>query len=530
MSGQLSLSVSANEAVSPAQLRRHSLRKLSGLLLYGSATLGIAVGLERVLGFVSGVMAARIAGPQTFGAYSMVLATAGTIAAYAGAGIGTTATRFSGQYKPETPGYRKFILALVVIALSSAIVAAVLMLAGAGPLARWVLRNEGLISFLRIAAASSAAIVLLECCRGLLLGQQKFQALLIVSVVSGLSLMFVLPLAARISAGMMIGGQAVVSLICVAIVLALARRFGLWPLKQKASHAGPGIRPVFTFGLVQFAAFAGVSMASWWMALLVARSDVTLTQMGLYAIANQFRGLAALAPGLCAQVGYPLLTDESGSEYGGAKRVMLMNSFWASALATVAASLGIIFAPWLLAIVYGKSFSGAEATIVILLATGIVHMSGVPASQRLSIVGLRAIGIINTIWAILTAILGLWLIPKAGATGAALAFLTSHMFSQLMVVVALARLHELPNGYLPLCGVTTIGGLCLATLGYWRAFQPNRGSMTIALAAMAIFMLGLISYIGRKNGCLPGLRSNAVNFHHSDLPLLERSELGSQNL
>lgn len=532
MSVQLSLSVSASHSVSPAQLQRNSFRKLSGLILYGGATLGVAVGLERVLGFISGVLAARIAGPQTFGAYSMVLATAGTIAAYAGAGIGTTATRFSGQYKPETEGYRRFIWALVVIALGSAIAAALLMLAGAGPLARWVLRNDGLISFLRIAAASSAAIVLLECCRGLLLGQQKFQALMVLSAVSGLGLIFVLPLAARVSAGVMIGGQAIVSLICVAVILACSKRFGLWPLNQTAKEAGPGIRPVFTFGLVQFAAFAGISVASWWIASLVARSDVTLTQMGLYAIANQFRGFAALTPGLCAQVGYSLLNDESASEYGGANRVMLMNSFLASSLATLAASVGIVFAPWLLAIVYGRSFAGAEAAIVILLATGIVHMSNVPASQRLSIVGLRAVGIINTVWAILTAILGILLVPRAGATGAALAFLISHTLSQVMVIGALARLHELPNGYLPLCGVTTIGGWGLAALGFWRAFEPNR-SLTIALAVLAIFMLGLISYVGRMTGCLPRWRSSTLNLpisEPSDLPRLEGTELSSQNL
>jgi len=533
VSGQLSLSVSANKPVSPAQLRRSSSRKLSGLILYGSATLGLAVGLERVLGFASGVLAARIAGPQTFGAYSMVLATAGTIAAYAGAGIGTTATRFSGQYKPETAGYRKFMLALLVIALSSAAVAALLMLAGAGPLARWVLRNEGLVSFLRIAAASSAAIVLLECCRGFLLGQQKFQALLIVAAVSGLGLIFVLPFAARISAGVMIGGQAIVSLVCIGVVLTLSKRFGLRPHIEKTSNAGPGIRPVFTFGVVQFAAFAGISIASWWIASLVARSDVTLTQMGLYAIANQFRGLAVLAPGLCAQVGYSLLTDESGSEYGGARRVMLTNSFLAGSLVTLAAGSGIILAPWLLAIVYGKSFSGAEAAIVILLATGIVHMSGMAASQRLSIVGLRAIGVINTIWAVLTAALGVWLVPKAGATGAALAFLISHTLSQVLVIVALARLDELPNGFLPLYGVNTIGGLGLAALGYWRAFETNRGPMTIAIAALVIFILGLISYVGRRTGCLPEWKPKGLSFASSqprDVSHLEGSELGSQNL
>jgi hypothetical protein len=142
-------------------------------------------------------------------------------------------------------------------------------------------------------------------------------------------------------------------------------------------------------------------------------------------------------------------------------------------------------------------------------------------------------GVINTIWAILIAILGVWLVPKAGATGAVLAFLISHLFSQLMVIVALARLHELPKGYLPLFSVTTLGGLSLAALGYWRIFEPNRGSTTLALAALAIFILGLISYVGHRTGCLPEWPLRKLNLHTSEpseMPRLEGPELGSQNL
>jgi O-antigen/teichoic acid export membrane protein len=463
--------------------------------------------VERFCGFLSAVLAARIAGPQTFGAYSMVLATAGTIAAYAGAGIGTTATRFSGRYRPESEGYRKFIQALMVIGAGSAIAAALLMLAAAGPVARWVLRNEGLISFLRIAAVSSAAIVLLECTRGFLLGQQKFRAQLTLSIFSGVCLIVVLPLAAKFSAGMMILGQAIIALLSVAMCLGLSKRFGLMPASQQNSDAGPDIRSVFTFGFVQFGVFAGVSIASWWIASLVVRSDVTLTQMGWYAIASQFRGLVALAPGLCAQMGYSLLTEESGSRYGGARRVMLVNSFLASSLAAIAATFGIVFAPWLLAVLYGKSFAGAEAAVVILLATAIVHMGGVPAAQRLTIVGLRLSGIITTIWALLAVGLGIWLIPRAGAVGAAFAFLISHALAQVVLVTALARRGELPSGYWSLFGVTTIGSLALAGLGYLRAVEPNRGSLTIALAALGLFMLALLWLMGRKIVEMPDWRS-----------------------
>ena len=511
MSSEVSIPVSANQSAAPL-VGAGSVHSLRRLLLFGSATLGVAVGIERLFGFLSSVLAARIAGPQTFGAYSMALATAGTIAAYAGVGIGATATRFSGQYRPETPGYRKFLIALAMLSVGSAIVAASLMLVGAGPLARWILRNEALVSFLRIAAVSSAAIILLECCRGLLLGQQKFYAILTLSAVSGLCLVFFLPLAARVSAGLMIVAQASAALLAVLICLALAKRFGLRPVSKFDAEAGPEIRPVFVFGLVQFGAFAGISIASWWIASLVARSDSTLTQMGMYAIANQFRGFAALAPGLCAQVGYSLLTNESASKYGGAGRVLLMNSFLAGSLATMAAGFGIIFAPWLLVLIYGKPFAGAETAIVVLLATGIVHMSGGPAAQRLSVVGLRLVGIINAIWAVVIVALGVWLVPKAGATGAALAFLISHLLSQVMVNAALARMGELPNGYWQLFVVTTIGSVLMAGLGYWRAYAADQIPLTLAVAAVGISMLLSLSYVGRRTGCLSELRLSRLKF------------------
>jgi O-antigen/teichoic acid export membrane protein len=510
VSSNVNLSTEAQGSASQLT-SRHGTLSLSKLLLYGSATVGMAVGLERGLGFLSGVLAARVAGPQAFGAYSIVFATAGTVAAYAGTGIGTTATRFSGQYGPESDGYRRFILALVVIAASSATVATILMFVGAGPLARWVLRNEALVSFLRIAAVSSGAIVLLECVRGLLVGQQKFHALLLASGVSGICLIIALPLAATIGPGLMIAAQAASALIGVFIILVLSKQFGLTARPGKKVEGGPGIGPVLKFGLVQFGAYAGISIASWWIASLVARSDGTLTEMGLYAIANQFRGLAVLAPNLCGLVGYSLLTEESGSKYGGAGRVMLVNSFLAAAMATLAAGVGIVFAPWLVTIIYGKSFSGAEIPVTIVLATGILHMTALPAALRLSIVGIRITAIINAVWAALLVVVGIWLIPKAGATGAALAFLVSHLTSQLLVIAVLARMDHLPKGYLALFAVTTLGGLLLAGAGYWRATAINQNLVTIAVAFVAILMLAAVCYVGQRTGCLPHRISNRLS-------------------
>jgi O-antigen/teichoic acid export membrane protein len=488
-------------------------RSLLDLLLFGSATLGIAVALERGLGFVSNMLAARISGPQNFGTYSVVLATAGTMAAYAGGGIGATANRFSGQYPRESGGYRRFLQMIVFLGLTSATLSALLMLIGAAPLARWMLRNEALISILKIAAISSAGITLFECCRGLLVGQQKFRSQLVLSIVFGVGLIVMLPLAAKSSPTLMIAAQASAAMICVGVCVAFAKPLGISPITVSHKVSGPGFRLILGFGMVQFAAFAGISVASWWIALLVARSDPTLTQMGLYAIANQFRGLAALAPALCAQVGYPLLTNESGSRFGGTDRVLLTSSLLAAVLAVLVAGTAIVVAPWALLLFYGKSFARAEGPVLVLLATAIIHMSSGPATQRLSIVRLRALGIINAVWAVVVAGLGLWLIPIWGAAGAALAFLISHALSHLLVALSLVRLRELPRGYMSLLTTVIAGSISLWLIAYWRAVAPiNRWVSTTLLVGICLMVLFTIWQIAARAKCLTRLTQKPFVF------------------
>lgn len=500
----MSLSVTATKPSQGAVGSQSNPRSLRRLLLYGGATLGIAVGVERVLGFLSAMLAARIGGPQTFGAYSVVLATAGTIAAYAGAGIGTTANRFSGEYPRDGAGYRGFLRALVIISGMTAILAAVLMLVGAGPLAKWMLGNDGLTTFLRLAALSSGAFVLLECGRGLLVGQQRFFSLLVLSILSGVGLVVVLPLAARISPGAMVIGQGCVALVAVLTLVVFARQLGIAPTHARTGKAGPRLRPVFTFGVVQFSAVAGISIASWWIASLVARSDPSLRQMGLYAVANQFRGLAAIAPGLIIQVGYASLTNESGGTYGGPRRVLLANTFLTTSLATIVAGLAMTLLPWVLSIAYGANYMSGEAAVLLLLATAMIHMGGMPAAQRLSIINLRATGIINTGWAVLIVVLGVLLVPKAGAVGAAAAFLIAHGLGHSMVILHLMRADELPAGYLPMSVSAITAALALACIGYIRAAMPlHNAALTLAmLTVLALFLLAL-SYIGIRTACVP---------------------------
>lgn len=479
---------------------------LQRLLLYGGASLGVAVGVERLAGFVSASVAARIAGPQTFGAYSVALATAGTIAAYAGAGIGTTANRFSGEYPETSSEYAGFLRALTLVALLSALVAAALMLGASVPLARWVIRNDALASVFKLAALSSGAMVLLECLRGLLIGQKKYYALLLVSVVSGAGIVIALPLMARIGATAMIGAQALVSLVVASGVFLFRKKLGIASKKEGAKAKGPGMLPILKFGLVQLSAFAGISIATWVIASLVARSDPSLRQIGFYGISNQLRGLAVVAPGLLAQVVYSLLTSESSEPYGGADRVVLSTTVLTTLLVTAVAGALIIAAPWAVTAIYGGPYGAAEVAVVLLLATAIIHMSNQSAAQRLSIVHLKATGLINAFWSVLLIGIGLLLIPRAAAAGAAAAFLLAHTVSSILVTASLYRRKALPSSYAALAAIIITATFTLAGLAYVRAVNPGHPlSTTLLLATVWLgLMLGVFIW-GSRLGCIPSI-------------------------
>lgn len=455
---------------------------------------------------MSASLAARIAGPQTFGAYSVALATAGTIAAYAGAGIGTTANRFSGQYPQGSPEYAGFLRALTLVALLSAVVAAALMFGASIPLARWVIRNDALASVFKLAALSSGAMVLVECLRGLMIGQKKFYSLLFVSIVSAGAILIALPLMARIGAAAMIGAQALVSLIIASGFFLFRKRLGIAPKESGKQIKGPGMLPILKFGLVQLSAFAGISLATWLIASLVARSDPSLRQIGFYGISNQLRGLAVVAPGLLAQVVYSLLTSESSEPYGGANRVVLSTTVVTTLLVTAVAGGLMIAAPWAVTALYGRSYSAAEVAVVLLLATSIIHMSNQSGAERLSIVYLKATGLINALWSVLLIAVGLVLIPRAAAAGAAAAFLIAHTVSSILVTASLYRRKALPNGYGTLIAMTMAATFVLTGLGYFRALNPVHAmSASLSLAVVWLALMLAVTFFGIRHGCIPQL-------------------------
>jgi O-antigen/teichoic acid export membrane protein len=451
---------------------------LSRLLVSGSSALGVATLLERGLGFLANLAAARLGGTGVFGAYSTAMTTANNVASYAGAGIGTTANRFSGEYPYGSPGYAGLLQALTLVSLASAALATNILWFAAGPLATHLLRNPGLAGLLRLAALSAGAIILLECLRGLLIGQRRFGALLALSVLFGGGMVVVLPLAAHRGASAMVAGQCCIALSAIAICVVAARKLRFAPASfRSAAGEGPRSLSIVRFGLVQL---AGMIAAGWWVASLVARSDGTLAQAAWYAAAMQLRNMCAMPAGLIAQTAYAQLADKSGSRYGGPGRVTVLSTVVASIVSLLIAGPAAALMPWVMPHLYGRDFAAAQTAATLAVAVGLIHMSAAPAAARLTVVSLPLTGVINGMWSILLIGLGSWLISGGGASQAAACFLWAHLFSACAVLIALFRRDESVRRELFVVSLPAMAGaLLFAGLGWLRA----SGQHTVALSA-----------------------------------------------
>ena len=524
-----SASVSATAAASamvaaPGRVTRH--------LLTGTSALGLGVVIERGTGFVANILAARLGGAATFGAYSLAISTANNIATYAAAGIGSTAARFSGKYQYGTSGYPTLARVLAVVSVVSAMAAALGLWLGAIPLAH-LLRQQSLTGLLRWAALSAAGIILLECARGFFVGQRRLVALVTMSLLVGAGMLVLLPLGAHSHNPIrMIVSQGAVTSGAVLVCLLLAVPLGLLhrgtEARQTPRPFAPMLREVWGFGFVQLAGLVGTNLAGWWLTTLVARADPTLVQMGFFGIASQLRNIVGLAPGLLTEGSYAIMADPAGESARTPQQVLGFTTFASSLVAMVLGATGILVAPWMLRLLYTSAYSSASLTVAVALALAVMHMGNAPASARLSIVSIRTSGVINTFWAFFVAGAGTLLMVHGGSAAKAMTiYLAAHTLSSALVLLVLARKDALPEGLALIFGVATGTTAALAGLAALRATLPGHtGSLTAAMLLLFAVALVAMLALGRRHRWLPTREALARIAHY--LRSVLTSRLGRQ--
>lgn len=122
-----------------------SQQSAAAYLLSSTSALGTGIVIERALGFLANLLAARIGGAETFGAYSLAITTADNTGTYTAGGIGATAAQFSGKYPLATTVYPAFVQVVLIVSVVSIAVAAAVLWTGSARLAH-LLQKENVLT------------------------------------------------------------------------------------------------------------------------------------------------------------------------------------------------------------------------------------------------------------------------------------------------------------------------------------------------------------------------------------------------
>lgn len=476
-------------------------------LVSGTSALGVSVAVERGVGLLANILAARFGGKTVFGAYSFAIGTANQISMYAAGGIGATATRFSGKYPRESAGYPTLRRALVIVSLVSAVLAAVVLWLGAAPIAHLV-GKASMTGLLRWAAISSVGIIMLECARGFFVGQRHLLALLTLSLLVGLGMVTLLPaMAYRHDPRAMLVAQGGVAITAVLVCVLLASKLGLrLPAAElRALPLAGMLREVWSFGGIQLASLIGSNISGWWLTAVVVRNDTSLVQISFLSIASQLRNLVALAPTLLTEGSYAVMADPRHEKSQTPQRVMALCSYVSICISLLLAMVGMTAVPWLLTLMYGRTYAGAATTIALALATAVAHMGNAPAAARLTIVSLRATAVINTIWAVFVAVGATLLLVRRGTAWEAMGvYFLGHILSAVLVLLTLRSKDKLPAGLISLFVLSTVAVAAGAALALLRSTMPATTLPTTAgMLLLCVMAFAGLWVLGKRHDWMP---------------------------
>jgi O-antigen/teichoic acid export membrane protein len=412
---------------------------------YGKAALWnvVAAGTTQGATFLTNILVANILGRDVFGQYSIILSTLLAIAGVAQLATGLTATRYVAELRARDRARAGRILGLCsIVSLLAGIVASAALAVGANWLASDAFNVPRIGPALTIAAGWVLFSVMNAYQVGALVGLESFRALALLGIVCG-----AVQLAAVVGLAWLWGlGGAIAGL-----VLASALRWWLHARAIGTEGAAVGIqvvrrglaqeRPIF-YRFALPAAISGFSTlpAIWLANMFLVRQQDGLTEIALFAAANNLRILVLFLPNLLNGVTLPIISSLHGCGARQYRKVFTANILLMFGAAASAALIVSLTAEPLLHI-FGKDFvDGVPVLTVLMVAT---------LPEVLAIATYQVIQSREQMWSSLFFVsiprdtvlvaLAYLLVEEHGALGLGYAYLGAWCFALAAIIVLIIR-------------------------------------------------------------------------------------------
>ena len=421
-------------AASPAPIQRAVGRLRSsplGMRLAKGAFWSLAgMVISRGLALLSSILVARLLGKTGFGELGMIQSTVGMFGAFAGFGLGLTATKHVAEFRQKDPSKAGRILALAnLVALGSGSIMTVALLVMAPWLASNTLAAPQLTRLLQIGSGLLFFGAMNGAQTGALAGFEAFRAIAKINLVSGL-LAFPLMVGGACLAGLngavwgLVGSMAFNWLLNRLVIIHVARKAGV-PLSMAGCRREWPV--LWRFSLPAAISTAIWGPVTWATAMILVNQPDGYGEMGIFNAANQWRAAILFLPGIIGNLVLPVLSNlEGDNDKSKYRRVLKLSLLTNCGVASVV-TLPIIFLAKTIMSSYGASFeSGAWVLIILVASAGIAVATGVGQQALISQGRLWATLLFWIIWSAVLLMSSVVLVKGHGATGLAVANLIAY--------------------------------------------------------------------------------------------------------
>jgi len=393
---------------------------------------------SRGLTLVGSILAARLLGTAAFGALGIVQCTAGMFVAVAGLGLGLTATKHVAECRDSHPDRAgRLIGLLVMVTAVSGLVLSLLFALSIDVLAWTIPDGRALAGELRLATGLVFFGALNGTLLGILAGFEAFRSSANVGVVRG-GLGAALMLAGMSARGVpggvagLVVAEAIAALATCAAVGREARAKGVrvgWPVVWAEWPV------LWRFGLPALLSSVAILPVMWAGNVLLVRWGGGFDQVGLFAAAGRWGQLILFLPSSISGIVLPMLANSHGSRDRARFRSLFNLNVVVNLAVTVPplAALALLARPAMR--LYGEDYERGWP-IVIALALGALPtvLNNVLGQAVISAGSIWCRVAIDLLLAAMLAAGALWLVPRHGAVGLAIAHGLAYSASSLVLL------------------------------------------------------------------------------------------------
>lgn len=302
---------------------------------------------------LSAIFLARSLKTADFSAYSYFQLTISMLAAYAGMGMGVTASRYFAVVGHEKPDQGALPLGLLwAISIVFAIIASSCILLmptnwiSAGfPVPRWVLALGVLVLALQVVPS------------GAIMGLEKYKAATAVSVISGACMLAGAWLAIRENSAVL----AMIAIILASAVQLIGESFvvlrvvGFRNILMNTVLRWHAVRQVFSFAGPMMLVTLLAASGAWLLGRIIAHTGGDQS-FALYSVGMQWFALALVIPGMISRVILPRVVRTEGSTVAARKMLIRQGAAMATLTAAVIFIIGMLLSPQIMKF-YGGQYS-----------------------------------------------------------------------------------------------------------------------------------------------------------------------------